>query len=230
MSSHLLWLCAYEKEKFGHIERRPREDGGLEGCVYMPRNTKDCWQTPRSREEARRLSWQVSREHGPADALILSCWPPELRINVCSFQPAVCGTLMAALWTPFSPAPAHVLPEDEGYFLAPQEDLNTFLSTVSHLQEHGNSMPPSPILASSYRGQEEWHKDRYSDTHSPCSGVDIRYPIQALQVKAQQVTYERPPVTTFHAAHPPPAFNETSLSSGTCVSWACRVLPKSHLA
>lgn len=84
-------------------------------------------------------------------------------------------------------------------------------------------------------------QSRCTNTHTPRSGVDIRYPIQALQdlyemrtileeVKAQQVTYERPPVTTFYATHLPPAFNETNLSPGTCVSWACKVLPKSHLA
>lgn len=68
----------------------------------------------------------------------------------------------------------------------------------------------------------------HQHTH-PTLRVDIRYPIQALQhlyemrtileeVKAQQVTYERPPTTTFYATHLPPAFNENkSLPRHLCV-------------
>lgn len=64
------------------------------------------------------------------------CWCLDFELlasstkNKCLFfsTSSLCA-LMAALRASFSPAPAHVLPEDGGYFLAPQEDLSTFLSS-----------------------------------------------------------------------------------------------------
>lgn len=62
---------------------------------YKPRNAKDCWKPPGAgTNEGRILSYNIQREHGPANTLISDFQLRELRENKFVLSLQVCGNLL----------------------------------------------------------------------------------------------------------------------------------------